>query len=163
MQLGGRVDHPLADAGRPLLAVDAHAHRELAERRQAGSPIVVIHGPMPNAKSLHFCGPIPIPISRAWMSRAEKSLKIVSPNSSSSGLLGRQVAALASDDEAELELVVDLLGERGVGDDLVVAEDDPGGALEVPRRLEELGVRRLRRRGARRTASCARGRSASRG
>ena len=55
---------------------------------RSGSPIVVIHGPIPNAKSLHFCGPIPMPISRAWMSRAEKSLKIVRPKSRSSAWSG---------------------------------------------------------------------------
>ena len=42
--------------------------------------MVVIHGPMPNAKSFAFCGPMPMPISRPWTSRMLKSLKIVSPN-----------------------------------------------------------------------------------
>ena len=52
------------------------------------SSIVVIHGPIPYAKSLDFCGPMPMPISRPWMSRALKSLKIVSPKSACSASSG---------------------------------------------------------------------------
>ena len=125
------------------------------------SSMVVIHGPMPKAKSFACCGPIPIPISRPWTSRMLKSLKIVSPNRHCLRLLRREVAAGPSDHDADLQLVVDLLSDGRVRDLGLVAVHRRGRALEEPRRLEELGIRRPDQ--LRRSASCGPGRSSSRG
>jgi hypothetical protein len=43
------------------------------------SLLVTMHGPRAFAKSLPFAGPSHALISRAWMSRAEKSLRMVNP------------------------------------------------------------------------------------
>ena len=47
--------------------------------RPANSSAVTIHGPRVVAKSLPLAGPSRTFISRAWMSRADQSLKIVYP------------------------------------------------------------------------------------